>query len=210
MVRTSSRFTMTDDEREDQKKTIKEKLKREKSKSEDADSKLGEPYVTDNKTEIEMLTEECRQEMLPINTGREVKLDEIATSTERLSIPHMNSAGQLKLQSNRFMENFEPDPTASAIRPWEIIQTHHPILAIILLLVGTEDTRLPGEAYIINQEFLSRGDNLGRYMGHVDLSLVEFSWNGNDLFSDTRVLILSDSGNLVDMPEVMLLRDVTS
>ena len=64
MVRTSSRFTMTDDEREDHKKTIKERLKREKSKTEDADSKLVEPYVTDNKTEIEMLTEECRQEML--------------------------------------------------------------------------------------------------------------------------------------------------
>ena len=55
--------------------------------------------------------------MLSIYTGREVKLEEIATSTERLSIPHMNSAGQSKLQSNRFMENFEPDPTASAIRP---------------------------------------------------------------------------------------------
>ena len=66
MVKTSSRLTMTDGEREDQKKVIKEKLRREKSKSEDADSKLGEPYVTDNKTEIEMLTEECQQEMLPI------------------------------------------------------------------------------------------------------------------------------------------------
>ena len=47
-------------------------------------------------------------------------------------------------------------------------------------------------------------------MGHVDLSLIEFSWNGNDMFSDTPVLILSDSGNLVHMPEVMLLRDVTN
>ena len=53
MVRTSSRFTMTDDKREDHKKAIKERLKREKIKSEDADSKLGEPYNTDNKTEIE-------------------------------------------------------------------------------------------------------------------------------------------------------------
>ena len=43
MVRTSSRFAMTNDEREDHKKTIKEGLKRERSKSEDADSKLGEP-----------------------------------------------------------------------------------------------------------------------------------------------------------------------
>ena len=81
MVRTSSRLTITDGEKEDHKKAIKEKLRREKSKSEDADSKLGEPYVTDNKTEIEMLTEECQQEMLPIYTGREVKLEEIATST---------------------------------------------------------------------------------------------------------------------------------
>ena len=85
MVRNSSRFTMTDDEREDHKKTIKERLKREKSKSEDADSKLGEPCVTDYKTEIEMLTKECQQETLPIYTDREVKVEEIATSTERFS-----------------------------------------------------------------------------------------------------------------------------
>ena len=94
--------------------------------------------------------------------SRPVKLDESATSTERLSIPHMNSAGQLKLQSNRFMENFEPDPTASAVKPWEVQLAHHPILANILLAVGTEDTRLPGEAYIIDQGFLARGDNPGR------------------------------------------------
>ena len=117
-MKTSSRFMMTEEEREDQKQRIKEGLKGEKSnKSEDSDSKLGEPYVTDNKTEIELLTEECKQEMLPIYLSREVKLQEIATNTERLSIPYMNTAGQLKLQSNRFMENFEPDPTVSDIRP---------------------------------------------------------------------------------------------
>ena len=43
MVRTSSRLTMTDCEREYQKKVIKERLSREKSKAEDAASRLGEP-----------------------------------------------------------------------------------------------------------------------------------------------------------------------
>ena len=114
MVRTTSRLPMTDSEREEQKKIIKEGLSREKSNAKDADSSLGEPYVTDNRTEDEMLTEECQQEMIPIYTGRKVKLEEIVTSIERLSIPHMNSTGQLKLQSNRFIENFEPDPTAPA------------------------------------------------------------------------------------------------
>ena len=71
----------------------------------------------------------------------------------------MNSAGQLKLQSNRFMENFEPDPTVSDIRPWEVVRAHHPILENILLLVGTRGTRLPGEAYVIDKEFLTRGHN---------------------------------------------------
>ena len=66
MVRTSSRLTMTDNEREEQKKVIKQRLSREKRKAEDADSRLGEPYVTDNRTEGEMLTEECQKEMLPI------------------------------------------------------------------------------------------------------------------------------------------------
>ena len=116
-------------------------------------------------------------------TGRTVKLNEIATSTERLSIPHINSAGQLKLQNNRFMENFEPDPTASAARPWDVLLKQHPTLANILLAVRTEDTRLPGEPYTIDQEFLTRGDNPGRYTGHANLSLVEFSWNRNDVFS---------------------------
>ena len=69
-----------------------------------------------------------------------------------------------------------------------------------LLTVRTEGTRLPGEPYKIDQEFLGRGDNPGRYIDHVNLSLVEFSWNRNDVFSDTRVLILSDSGNLAYVP----------
>ena len=60
MVKTASRLAMTDSEREEQKKMIKKRLSREESKAEDADSRLGEPYVTE-----------------------EVKLDEIATSTER-------------------------------------------------------------------------------------------------------------------------------
>ena len=82
MVRASSRLTMTDSEREEQKILMKEQLSGEKGNAEDADNRLGEPYVTDNKTEREMLREECQQEMLPMYKGKPVKLDEIATSTE--------------------------------------------------------------------------------------------------------------------------------
>ena len=78
-----------------------------------------------------------------------------------------------------------------------------------LTIGGTDDPRLPGEAYVINQEFLSRGDNPARYED-VDLSRIDHSWNGDSMFSDTRVLILSDSCNLTDMPEDMLLKDVTN
>ena len=44
----------------------------------------------------------------------------------------------------------------------------------------------------------------------MNLSLVEYSWNRNDVFSDARILILSDSGNIADVLEVMLLKDVTN
>ena len=109
---------MTEEQREGEKKRIKEGLRNEKSnKTEDVDTKLGEPYVTDGNTEIDLLTEECKHEMLPIYLSREVRLQGIATDIERFSIPHMNTAGQLKLQNNRFTESFEPDPTVSDIKP---------------------------------------------------------------------------------------------
>ena len=91
------------------------------NKVEDIDAKVGEPYVTDGKTEMDLLTEECKQEMLPVYQSRDVKLTDIATEPERLSIPHLNTSGGLKLQSNRFMENFEPDPKVSAIAAWEVV-----------------------------------------------------------------------------------------
>ena len=62
---------------------------------------------------------------------------------------------------------------------------------------------------MIDQEFLSRGDNPSRYED-IDLSYIDHSWNGDPTFSNTRVLILSDSCNLADMAEVMLLKDVTN
>ena len=99
--------------------------------------------------------------MLPRFKIRTIKLEEIATGTERPSIPHINTSGQLKLESNRFMENFEPDPTASAVRPREVVLRHHPTLANILLTVRSEDTRLPGDPYTIDEEFLRRGGNSG-------------------------------------------------
>ena len=111
----------------------------------------------------------------------------------------MNTAGGLKLQSIRFMENFEPDPKVSAVAAWEVVRLQHPILANILFLMGTNDLRLPGKAYVINQEFFSRGDNSARYED-IDLSCIDHSWNGDPTFSNTRVLILSDSCNLADMP----------
>ena len=82
-------------------------------------------------------------------------------------------------------------------------------LANIHFTVRTEDTTLPCESYTIDQEFLARVDNPGRYISHVNLSFVEYSWNRNDVISDTRILILLDSGNIADVPEVMLLKDVT-
>ena len=83
-------------------------------------------------------------------------------------------------------------------------------LANIHFTVRTEDTTLPCESYTIDQEFLARVDNPGRYISHVNLSFVEYSWNRNDVISDTRILILLDSGNIADVPEVMLVKDVTN
>ena len=34
-----------------------------------------------------------------------------------LTIPHINTSGQLKFKDHRFMENLNPGPTASAIQP---------------------------------------------------------------------------------------------
>ena len=147
---------------------------------------------------------------MPRYKTRTIKLEEDATGTERLSIPYINISGQFKLESNRFMENFDPDPLASAVRPREVVMRHHPTLVNILLTVRSEDTRLPGDHYTIDEDEVRRGDNPGRYVDHVHLSIVEHSWNRNDVFSDTRVLILSDSGNVVDIPEIMLVKDVTN
>ena len=62
------------------------------------------------------------------------------------------------------MKNLDPDPTASAIQPKsEIVMRQHPTLANILMIVDSDDTRLPGNPYTINEEFLRRGDNPGRY-----------------------------------------------
>ena len=71
-----------------------------------------------------MLREEWQQEMLPIYKVKMVKLDEIATSTERRSIPRINSTEQLKLENNGFMENFEPDPITSTARSWDVVLSH--------------------------------------------------------------------------------------
>ena len=48
MTRVPSRMVMSFRKREDAKKSIKEKLSAEKSSADDADNKLGEPYITDN------------------------------------------------------------------------------------------------------------------------------------------------------------------
>ena len=164
---------MSAKERDDAKTSIKEKLSEERGSADDADIKLGEPYITDNRTEEDMLKEECQQERLPRYKVRTIKLEEVATGTKRLSIPHTNTSGQLKLENYRFMENFYPDPTASAVRPKEVVMRLHPTLANILLTVRSEDTRLPGDPYTIDEEFVRRGDNPGRYVDHVDVSLVE-------------------------------------
>ena len=39
---------------------------------------------------------------------------------------------------------------------------------------------------------------------------MEHSWQRNDVFLNERVLILSDSDNLMDIPETMLLKDVAN
>ena len=86
---------MTAKEREDEKLLRKERLSEGKGNADDVDNRLGEPYVTDNKTEREMLTEGCQPEMLPRCKVRTIKLEEMAKGTDRLSIPHINSSGQL-------------------------------------------------------------------------------------------------------------------
>ena len=51
MTKTPSRVTMTAMEREDQKILIKEQLSEKKGNADDADNRLGESFVTENKTE---------------------------------------------------------------------------------------------------------------------------------------------------------------
>ena len=94
MTKIPSRLTVTAREREDHMILRKEQLSEEKGNADDADNRLGEPYITDNKTEREMLTQECQKEMLPRYKLRTIKLEEIATGTERLSVPHINRSGQ--------------------------------------------------------------------------------------------------------------------
>ena len=57
---------------------------------------------------------------MPMYSSRDIKLTDIATEPERLSIPHLNTVGGLKLQNIRFMENFEPNPKVAAVgQPWD-------------------------------------------------------------------------------------------
>ena len=100
-----------------------------------------------------MPKDECQEEMLPRYKIKSVNLKEIATGVESRTIPHINISGQLKLEEHRFMENFNRDATSSAVQAKEVNMRQHPTLANILMIVGSEDTRLHGNPYTINEEF---------------------------------------------------------
>ena len=57
MTKIPCRLTMSAKEREEEKVWIKEKLSEETGSADDADNNLGEPYITDNRTERD--EEEC-------------------------------------------------------------------------------------------------------------------------------------------------------